>query len=184
MSDEEWKEDEVLTLSQKIKKLFSPDKVKKVKKTLSPPPLKQTSTKKIRRLKKNRHKKDSDVDDVNVIPPNIQPNTVNVEDKLTISESSILQSLSPTLEIKEKDDRWIDEDKPKNKKYIPQIDRQLPLPLVIKRIMASIIVLTIISGIIFVIREPIPILLLLIIGFLLLDYLSITGPQKEEKWND
>jgi hypothetical protein len=185
-SDDEWKDDNP-TLPQKIMALLSPQKIKDI---LLPP--RKTKVKKIKKLKETETTNTIDVKETpskDVVEIKQEPKP---EPKPEAEpEPPVEQEPEPEIKSKSKkikktynDDEWKEEN-PQKEKFIPQLDRQLPGTMMLKRIVATILVLLYIYGIIFVTRtETLATLLFLATAFILIDYLVITGPPKKDKWMD
>lgn len=179
-SDDEWKDDNP-TLLQKIMALLSPQKIKDI---LLPP--RKT---KVRKIKKSKETETTNTIDVKETPPKdvveIKPEPKpEAEPEPSIEQEPEQKFKSKKVKKTYNDEEWKEEN-PQKEKFIPQLDRQLPGTMVLKRIITIILVFLDIAGVIFVTRtETLATVLLLATAFILIDYLSITGPPKKEKWMD
>lgn len=160
-SEEKWEDEEEPNLLQKILKIILPPRKPKVSKEP--------------KVKKEKHKK-LNKKDKNVVEQKTEKTIKSTEQPATEQSAS----KKPDNEDKEV---WNDDDKPERKKFVPQLDRQLPGTMIIKRLIATILIILNILGLVFTgSRNTYSTVVLLLVTFILLDYLAITGTPKTEKW--
>jgi hypothetical protein len=164
-SDEKWEDEETPNILQKILKKLIPPKKPKVPKEP--------------KVVKNKHKKLNKKGKSEIEPETItKPNTEQLTTEQPISENKVDKKTNG-----EDKEVWKDDDKPEKKAFVPQLDRQLPGTMVIKRIIATLLILVNILGLVFTSsRNTYSTVVLLLVTFILLDYLAITGKPKTEKW--
>jgi hypothetical protein len=173
-SDDEWKEDEEWTLSQKI--------IKKVKSILFPS--RKPREQRGKRIKRKNRNFDDVVIDISSVK---QP--VEQVVKQPVVETKVEPKPEPELKSEKsrkpkQEEKW-DEDKPQKARFIPNLDRTFPGPMVVKRLIATVLLLCFTGLLIFVLRDsPIPAIICFLTMIIFIDYLIITGPQKTEKWAD
>jgi len=157
-SEEKWEDEEKPNLLQKI-----------INKVL--PPKKPRES----RVKKTKNNKSGGVENIKT-----KEKVESLSTEQPVSEQPEAIKTKKTKKEKESE-KWVDTDKKKS--IIPNLGN-IPIATVTKRIIATLLLLGFVSLLVFVLREPMSVLICLLTIVIFVDYLSITGQVKTDKWND
>ena len=166
-SEEKWEDiEEPNTLKKILNKVFPPKKSKV----------------------KNKNKQEPSIDTNKVETKEtiqeIQPEPKPIEIQQKKKKKKPLFSLRPPKSKKVDSEDW-EKDTPNKKPFIPKLDNQVPITMVLKRIIATILLLANLIGLIYGgSQNTYSTIVLLLVTLILLDYLSITGSYKKESWEE
>ena len=166
-SEEKWEDiEEPNTLKKILNKIFPPTKSKV----------------------KNKNKQEPSIDTSKVETKETiqetQPEPKPIETQQKKKKKKHSFSLRPPKPKNVNSEDW-EKDKQNKKSFVPKLDNQVPITMVIKRIIASILLLANLIGLIYGgSQNTYSTIVLLLVTLILFDYLSITGSYKKESWEE
>ena len=167
-SEEKWEDiEEPNTLKKILNKVFPPKKLK------------------VKKEKKQTESINNNIVETKETIPEVKPEPILVEKvPEKKKKKKTLFSLRPPKSKKVDSEDW-EKDTPNKKPFIPKLDNQVPITMVLKRIIATILLLANLIGLIYGgSQNTYSTIVLLLVTLILLDYLSITGSYKKESWEE